>query len=119
MWSTVDCLSPNCSGHGVCVRGECLCYARYRGSDCSLPAASDTVVCVRDCSQHGVFDFDKQTCLCQLGWTGGDCETGSSSPNVCLQLLSSLGLFQVLELLELKKSLSSISDLKLLEIGYF
>lgn len=79
----VDCLSPNCSGHGVCLRGECLCYPGYRGSDCSLSAvvadANDSVVCVRDCSQHGVFDFGTQTCLCQLGWTGRGCETGSFS----------------------------------------
>jgi len=78
---TVDCLSPNCSGHGVCVAGDCLCYADYHGSDCSLqvvlPDGNCSLVCARDCSQHGVFDFAKQTCLCQWGWTGRNCQTGS------------------------------------------
>jgi len=77
MWCVVDCLSPNCSGRGVCVGGECLCYGGYHGADCSL--SSDSVVCVPDCSRHGLLESDKQTCVCQSGWTGHNCETGWST----------------------------------------
>jgi len=80
---TVDCLSPNCSGHGVCVGGECLCYAGYHGFDCSSQMAvadgNGSVLCVRDCRQHGMFDLRTQTCVCQSAWTGLHCETGASS----------------------------------------
>ena len=94
----VDCLSPNCSGHGVCVAGQCLCYIGYHGSDCSLPTthladANGSVLCVRDCSQHGVFNFDTQTCVCQAGWTGRSCETGSSSPPFTYLFITVLVLF--------------------------
>lgn len=87
MWCwVVDCLSANCSGHGVCVHGECLCYRGYHGSDCSLSLivadSTDSVLCVRDCSQHGVFAFSEQTCVCQMGWTGRNCETGRSSTSL-------------------------------------
>jgi len=90
---TVDCVSRNCSGHGACVRGQCLCYAGYHGSDCSLqtttPDANFSVLCVRDCSRHGVFDVRSQTCVCQSGWTGYSCENGSSFPAVFACIKSS------------------------------
>jgi hypothetical protein len=35
-----DCASPdcpdNCSGQGSCLKGHCICSARYGGTNCSL-----------------------------------------------------------------------------------
>lgn len=67
-----DCLDPMCSGHGVCVQGECHCSTGWGGVNCetSLP------VCQEQCSGHGTFLLDTGLCSCEPQWTGPDCSTG-------------------------------------------
>ncbi|XP_060065187.1 teneurin-m-like [Ylistrum balloti] len=72
----VDCLVPNCSGYGVCHLGNCVCHKGYKGSDCSLPDKLNiSQVCARDCSGHGTYDLESDTCLCERFFAGPDCET--------------------------------------------
>lgn len=72
--SAVDCIDPQCGGHGVCVRGECVCSAGWAGVSCddSLPA------CQEQCSGHGTYLPESDTCACQPNWTGPDCYTGKT-----------------------------------------
>uniref|UniRef100_A0A8D3EBD1 Teneurin transmembrane protein 1 n=1 Tax=Scophthalmus maximus TaxID=52904 RepID=A0A8D3EBD1_SCOMX len=67
----VDCIDPQCGGHGVCVRGECVCSAGWAGVSCDdqLPA------CQEQCSGHGTYLPESDTCACQPNWTGPDCYT--------------------------------------------
>uniref|UniRef100_A0A8C2AGN6 Teneurin-4 n=1 Tax=Cyprinus carpio TaxID=7962 RepID=A0A8C2AGN6_CYPCA len=67
----VDCLDPTCSGRGVCVRGECHCFVGWGGPGCESPRAS----CMEQCSGHGTFLADTNTCNCDHNWTGHDCST--------------------------------------------
>ncbi|XP_067220865.1 teneurin-4 isoform X4 [Chanodichthys erythropterus] len=67
----VDCLDPTCSGRGVCVRGECHCFVGWGGPGCESPRAS----CMEQCSGHGTFLADTNSCNCDPNWTGHDCST--------------------------------------------
>ncbi|XP_076321684.1 teneurin-a-like isoform X3 [Tachypleus tridentatus] len=68
----VDCEDPTCSNHGVCVKGQCWCKIGWRGVNCS--EADDRLSrCFPDCSAHGVYDLDSETCMCFEHWTGADC----------------------------------------------
>lgn len=74
---TVECVVPNCSGNGICHLGNCVCYKGYKGSDCSLPDKLNfSHVCARNCSGHGVYDFEANVCQCERYFTGPDCEKG-------------------------------------------
>lgn len=35
----VDCVDPNCSGHGNCDHGQCHCHAGWTGSTCGRKAS--------------------------------------------------------------------------------
>uniref|UniRef100_A0A3B3XRZ1 EGF-like domain-containing protein n=1 Tax=Poecilia mexicana TaxID=48701 RepID=A0A3B3XRZ1_9TELE len=67
----VDCADPQCSGHGVCVRGECVCSAGWAGVSCDDPLPA----CQEQCSGHGTYLPESDTCACQPNWTGPDCYT--------------------------------------------
>uniref|UniRef100_A0A3Q2D0F9 EGF-like domain-containing protein n=1 Tax=Cyprinodon variegatus TaxID=28743 RepID=A0A3Q2D0F9_CYPVA len=67
----VDCVDPQCGGHGVCVRGECVCSAGWAGVSCDDPLPA----CQEQCSGHGTYLPDSDTCACQPNWTGPDCFT--------------------------------------------
>ncbi|XP_064481434.1 teneurin-m-like isoform X2 [Ornithodoros turicata] len=74
----VDCPDPDCTGHGVCVDGQCWCKIGWRGPNCSQP--DDRLSrCFPDCSAHGVFDLETQTCVCFDHWTGPDCSRAKCS----------------------------------------
>ncbi|XP_044730762.1 teneurin-m isoform X2 [Chrysoperla carnea] len=68
----VDCPHPTCNGHGFCIEGHCICKKGWKGLDCGQ---MDKVAlqCLPDCSGHGTFDLDTQTCSCEPRWSGEDC----------------------------------------------
>ncbi|XP_071453131.1 teneurin-m isoform X1 [Hetaerina americana] len=68
----VDCPHPNCSGHGFCVEGTCVCKKGWKGLDCSQ-TDNEALQCLPDCSGHGKFDLDTQSCQCEPMWSGDDC----------------------------------------------
>ena len=72
----VDCLVANCSGNGVCIQGTCQCFHGYQGGTCTVRLLTNLTVYVQDCSQHGVFSFERQSCHCDPGWEGDSCELG-------------------------------------------
>ncbi|OAF70251.1 Integrin beta-like protein 1 [Intoshia linei] len=55
-----------CSGNGACINGQCQCYKRFTGWDCSES------ICLVLCSNHG--DYEKGTCHCHNGWHGEECQ---------------------------------------------
>ncbi|XP_032511790.2 teneurin-m isoform X1 [Danaus plexippus] len=68
----VDCPHPTCSGHGFCIEGVCVCKKGWKGLDCAT-MDKDALQCLPDCSGHGTFDVDTQTCTCHARWSGDDC----------------------------------------------
>ncbi|XP_072941823.1 teneurin-m isoform X2 [Epargyreus clarus] len=68
----VDCPHPTCSGHGFCIEGSCVCKKGWKGTDCAT-MDKDALQCLPDCSGHGTFDVDTQTCTCHARWSGDDC----------------------------------------------
>lgn len=36
----------------------------------------DALQCLPDCSGHGTFDLEAQTCNCEPKWSGDDCSKG-------------------------------------------
>lgn len=71
----VDCPHPTCSGHGFCADGVCLCKKGWKGADCS-ETDNEALQCLPDCSGHGTFDLETQTCNCEPMWSGEDCSRG-------------------------------------------
>ncbi|XP_049696807.2 teneurin-m isoform X7 [Helicoverpa armigera] len=68
----IDCPHPTCSGHGFCIEGSCICKKGWKGIDCAT-MDKDALQCLPDCSGHGTFDVDTQTCSCHARWSGDDC----------------------------------------------
>ncbi|CAH4036150.1 unnamed protein product [Pieris brassicae] len=68
----VDCPHPTCSSHGFCIEGSCVCKKGWKGLDCAT-MDKDALQCLPDCSGHGTFDVDTQTCSCHARWSGDDC----------------------------------------------
>uniref|UniRef100_A0AAY4B7G3 EGF-like domain-containing protein n=1 Tax=Denticeps clupeoides TaxID=299321 RepID=A0AAY4B7G3_9TELE len=60
------CQPEDCSGHGRCVEGQCVCHAGWTGPACTdlfsqFPAYGDHGVC----TEYG--------CACDAGWMGSNC----------------------------------------------
>ena len=70
-----DCPDPNCSDHGFCVEGSCVCRQGWRGPTCAT-VDHEARQCLPDCSGHGDFDLETQKCICRGQWTGNDCSKG-------------------------------------------
>ncbi|XP_043476119.1 teneurin-m isoform X2 [Leptopilina heterotoma] len=69
---TIDCPHPTCSGHGFCADGSCICKKGWKGPACSQ-MDKEALQCLPDCSGHGTFDLETQTCLCEPNYSGDDC----------------------------------------------
>ncbi|KAJ8389424.1 hypothetical protein AAFF_G00119620 [Aldrovandia affinis] len=60
------CHPENCSGHGACVAGTCVCQEGWRGPAC------DTLTCQPPaCGPRGL--CTPYGCVCDAGWTGSNC----------------------------------------------
>ena len=63
----------NCSGQGKCTSGECRCYPKFTGPDCSVP------LCPNDCGKDAGWGRCGQDpagglkCQCNHGFIGDDC----------------------------------------------
>ena len=73
-----DCQDPNCSGHGFCVEGSCVCRKGWVGTSCDQ-MDHEARQCLPDCSGNGDFDLDTQKCVCRGHWSGSDCSKGKPS----------------------------------------
>ena len=72
----------DCSGHGVCEWGFCMCDKGFKGYDCSAMNCPQAV-CTFSYSDHWQDCFEcsgrgscagNGTCLCGPGWKGEACE---------------------------------------------
>ncbi|XP_076303284.1 teneurin-a transmembrane protein isoform X10 [Lasioglossum baleicum] len=72
----LDCPDPNCSGHGACVSGKCYCKAGWQGDKCNQ-VDQQVYQCLPRCSDHGTYDLESATCVCEGHWTGVDCSQPS------------------------------------------
>ncbi|XP_041843799.1 N-acetylglucosamine-1-phosphodiester alpha-N-acetylglucosaminidase isoform X2 [Melanotaenia boesemani] len=59
------CQPANCSGHGDCMDGHCLCQKGWHGDAC------DSLVCQSACGPHGL--CTPNGCVCDAGWRGKNC----------------------------------------------
>eukprot|EP00301_Raphidiophrys_heterophryoidea_P005514 c12304_g1_i1.p1 GENE.c12304_g1_i1~~c12304_g1_i1.p1 ORF type:complete len:2890 (+),score=599.83 c12304_g1_i1:62-8731(+) len=58
-----------CNLHGVCVSGECVCHAGWKGADCGTRRCSGVPL---ECLGRG--SCVNATCVCENGWTGNVCD---------------------------------------------
>lgn len=77
---TFSCATPalsNCSGHGHCERGMCLCEEGAHGKACenvrvdTFNKDAGSRACIYSCSGHG--RCAAKRCLCDAGFTGEAC----------------------------------------------
>ncbi|BES99420.1 EGF-like domain [Nesidiocoris tenuis] len=68
----LNCLDPKCGGHGTCVNGQCYCKAGWQGTNCST-VDQQVYQCLPGCSEHGTYDLESASCVCESFWTGPDC----------------------------------------------
>merc|ERR1711968_387553 len=103
-----DC--GGCSGHGACVKGQCVCEAGWSYYDCSIKACPNGCKdadgelrgqcmngkclcnpgfsgddcsqpgCPNDCSDKG--ECKDGACVCKTGWSGVDC-SAPACPFMC------------------------------------
>ncbi|XP_043269073.1 teneurin-a isoform X3 [Venturia canescens] len=71
-----DCHDPNCGGHGACVAGKCYCKAGWQGERCDQ-VDQRVYKCLPGCSDHGSYDLETASCICEEHWTGVDCSQPS------------------------------------------
>jgi len=90
--------TPDCSAHGMCVTGDCLCSLGWGVENKGDPNACADPVCPIDCGEHGM--CQSNVCVCQHGWQGPACRepkcpsdcsshgtcsfTAPSSPGQCI-----------------------------------
>ena len=71
-----ECEVPDCSGHGHCEDGKCICMKGYKGEFCRDPDCPDP-----DCSGHGY--CIQGACVCRKGWLGADCGQADPAARSC------------------------------------
>ena len=57
-----------CSGSGKCINGKCQCLETFTGKACTER------VCNINCNGNGKCQLATQTCKCNNGWYGKNCE---------------------------------------------
>lgn len=50
-------------------------HTSFSGLDCG-EMDKEALQCLPDCSGHGQFDLETQSCICQPLWSGSDCSSG-------------------------------------------
>lgn len=64
--------NADCSGHGMCVKGNCFCAAGWgKAKDTIGSNVCKDPVCAVDCGNHGI--CKDNVCVCQEGWQGPAC----------------------------------------------
>lgn len=43
---------------------------------------NEALQCLPDCSGHGTFDLESQTCACEARWSGDDCSKGTNNNSI-------------------------------------
>eukprot|EP00299_Pterocystis_sp_00344_P007694 c2608_g1_i1.p1 GENE.c2608_g1_i1~~c2608_g1_i1.p1 ORF type:complete len:446 (+),score=114.03 c2608_g1_i1:36-1340(+) len=68
----------NCSAHGTCSRGVCICDVGFGGESCSSVSAIST--CPNNCSGHGLCKQVNGTfsCVCDSCYRGLDCSRSTA-----------------------------------------
>lgn len=69
-----DCILRNCSGHGQCVMGQCICDDGWTGEACDILKCKQN----NHCFPNGICS-DQGGCQCFPGWKGKNCSTACSS----------------------------------------
>ncbi|XP_017143549.1 attractin-like protein 1 [Drosophila miranda] len=64
-----------CSGHGKCRDGDCICDPMYRGEACNMAACPGN--CLEEKNQ-GHCRLDQERCICYDGFAGDDCSQVSA-----------------------------------------
>uniref|UniRef100_A0A673L7D2 N-acetylglucosamine-1-phosphodiester alpha-N-acetylglucosaminidase-like n=2 Tax=Sinocyclocheilus rhinocerous TaxID=307959 RepID=A0A673L7D2_9TELE len=59
------CQPEDCSGHGRCVEGQCVCQQGWSGPGCA------NLICQTECGEHGI--CTENGCVCDAGWMGLNC----------------------------------------------
>eukprot|EP00298_Acanthocystis_sp_HF-20_P017674 c21803_g1_i3.p1 GENE.c21803_g1_i3~~c21803_g1_i3.p1 ORF type:complete len:1064 (-),score=458.95 c21803_g1_i3:71-3262(-) len=76
----------NCSGHGQCDDGTCICAEGYTGSGCQYETESH-LPCENDCHKNGA--CHNGTCICIVGYSSSsnclykECPLNCSSQGYC------------------------------------
>nr|XP_055066891.1 N-acetylglucosamine-1-phosphodiester alpha-N-acetylglucosaminidase isoform X2 [Misgurnus anguillicaudatus] len=60
------CQPEDCSGHGHCIEGRCVCRQGWKAPDCANLTCQDAA-----CGDHGICTEDG--CVCDSGWRGLNC----------------------------------------------
>lgn len=60
------CQPEDCSGHGRCVEGVCVCRQGWKAPDCANLTCQDAA-----CGDHGI--CTEGGCVCDSGWRGLNC----------------------------------------------
>ena len=69
----------DCSGHGACTAGKCVCDAGYSGTHCKTKAAACRTAA--DCSNNGKCTAGK--CVCNDGFSGAKCSELTCNKRRC------------------------------------
>ena len=72
--TTSGTTNHECSGHGQCVDGKCMCTTAYWGADCALRKSCPRGEAGDVCSGHGTCDLENAMCICEQGWSGPACQ---------------------------------------------
>ena len=85
----VNCSKPECSGHGECVGGECVCVRGFYGGSCEQGCPGFVESTSQPCNGHGLCaatgspGHSPDRCRCFIGFEGDACETDVEGVTTC------------------------------------